>query len=104
MEEDKVEAGGGQEEEQEEVPQDVDGHQGVGMLLAGEVTLQQRELEVAFPAGPGDDKELKPPPKMSRFPRCPPLRLETLEVSPLVVLPETLGLGAGLLDLPHVLH
>lgn len=53
VEEDQVEAGGSQEQEQQQVPQDVDGHQGVGVLLAGQVPLQQWELKIPLPAGPG---------------------------------------------------
>lgn len=53
MEKDQVETSGSQEQEQEKVPQEVDDDQGVGVLFAHQVALQQWELEVPLLASPG---------------------------------------------------
>ena len=53
----QVQVGGGGEEEQEGVPQEVGGHQWVWALLTGQVPLQQGEFKVPFFPSPGQGKK-----------------------------------------------
>lgn len=53
----QVQAGGSQEKQKEEVPQHIDANKVVGALLAGEVPLQQRELEITFTTSPWEESK-----------------------------------------------
>lgn len=56
MEVEQVEASGSDEKQKNEVSQQVDANEVVGALLASKVSLQKRELKVAFSASPWQER------------------------------------------------